>query len=738
MKPSAFRLVAVACLLCAAAAPTPAAGRIDWILGPPGGEGNLDGSGTAVRFTQKLVLAADPYRGGLLVAEPHAYTIRRVSADGRVSTLAGRSGERGRSDGPATRALFFDPQGLAVDRAGNVFVADGQNNVIRVISPNGEVTTLAGVADEAGSADGRGDAARFNWPRALAIDARGRLWVADTFNHAIRLVAPDGRVETLRLRLKEGAELAAVPDDPGGIAAPPAMPVAAPSPAAADAALAAAQADAALAASGYTPSTEDDDEHDVTAFAGAPRAMAAAADGAMYLLTDTALLRVVDGIAEPVLSLPARTAEGDEVEAVAGIAPASDGTVLLTVENGGAIVALHRDGRLVRMYARNDGNSIEVRSIAVARNGLVYLADFDRILGLDRSGQIPELIGHGTDEATAAKESRAGGGFDSVAQAPDGSIYIARRLDNTVIRLDREGNVLGKIGEPLLDGVDDGPLPSARLTYPADLAFDAAGRLYIADGDSGRIRRLDAQGRTLETFAGREPDDARRDGALATATFWKPQRLAFDRAGNLYVLDDTPYIGGAVEAVVRRIGRDGQVTTVATRVDAIDAALQLLEKNPDLSVLPDGFVDIAVGPADELLVLDASGVVWERRDDGLHARVLPAPQPLEAYRAYLDDLDRSDSGNLLIRCAFLFCGPGRLDAGPDGTLYISDDSNHTIMRIGGDGRPTVLAGTLGLRGNGPAGPLPSTLDLPNGMTVVGPGRLLFVTRHGGVGVIEEK
>lgn len=734
--PSTFRCAALACLLCLTIAPASAAGRIDWILGPPGGEGNLDGTGTTARFTDRLVLAADPYRGGLVVAEPYAHTIRRVSADGRVTTLAGRSGERGHRDGPAGQALFDFPQGVATDRAGNILVAERGNNVIRRIAPDGQVTTLAGAPGEEGFADGRGSAARFSWPQALAVDARDRLWVADTYNQAIRLVTPDGRVETLRLRLKEGAELPGSvepQEDPYGMAAPPTMAMAAPSSAADAAALAAAQADAALAAS----AAEDGGQRDVTSSVGAPRAIAAAADGAMYLATETALWRVVDGSAEPVLSLPARIVEGDEVEALAGIAPAGDGTVYLTVGNGGAVLALHRDGRLTRMHARNDGSDDNARSVAVAGDGLVHLADSDRILGVDQNGRVAELIGHGT-EKTPEKENRAGTGFESLAQAPDGSIYVARRLDNTVVRLDREGNLLGRIGEPFADGVDDGPLQRARLTYPADLAFDATGRLYIADGDSGRIRRLDAQGRTLETFAGQEPDRERRDGPLATATFWKPQRLAFDRAGNLYVLDISPYVIGSGEAVVRRIGHDGQVTTVATHEDAIRAAIRLEEQNPEQILLPDSFVDIAVGPAEELLVLDGSGAVWELRDDGLHARVLPAPQPLEAYRAYLDGLEGSDNGNLLIRCAFLFCGPDRLDAGPDGTLYISDDSNHTIMRIGSDGRPTVLAGTLGKRGNGPAGPLPSTLDQPNGMAVVGPGRLLFVTERGGVGVIQEK
>jgi DNA-binding beta-propeller fold protein YncE len=92
-------------------------------------------------------------------------------------------------DGNGADARFCNPQGLAVDTAGNVFVADTGNHTVRKISPTGEVTTLAGHAGSSGSADGKAKDARFNSPSGVAVDRAGNIFVADNNNHAIRKVA---------------------------------------------------------------------------------------------------------------------------------------------------------------------------------------------------------------------------------------------------------------------------------------------------------------------------------------------------------------------------------------------------------------------------------------------------------------------------------------------------------------------------------------------------------------------
>src|SRR5437867_67532 len=112
------------------------------------------------------------------------------------TTLAGIAGA-GSADGTGSAARFNFPGCAAVDGSGNVYVADAANQTIRKITPSGVVTTLAGLAGSSGSADGTGSAARFNLPFGVAVDGSGSVYVADTYNHTIRQITPGGVVTTL-------------------------------------------------------------------------------------------------------------------------------------------------------------------------------------------------------------------------------------------------------------------------------------------------------------------------------------------------------------------------------------------------------------------------------------------------------------------------------------------------------------------------------------------------------------
>src|SRR6185369_14883225 len=148
--------------------------------------GSANGLGSAARFALLSGVAVDS-SGNVYVADTPSYdnvtfiytggnTIRKITPGGVVSTLAGLAGVRGTNDGTGSAARFWYPQGVAVDSSGNVYVADWGNDTIRMITPDGVVSTLAGLAGSYGTADGTGSDARFEYPTGVAVDSSGNLY----------------------------------------------------------------------------------------------------------------------------------------------------------------------------------------------------------------------------------------------------------------------------------------------------------------------------------------------------------------------------------------------------------------------------------------------------------------------------------------------------------------------------------------------------------------------------------
>jgi len=144
-----------------------------------------------------------------------------------VTTVAGSAGISGSNDGTGSYALFNQPAGVAVDPASNAasfYVTDTGNGTIRLVTANGAVATLAGFAGIAGLGDGTGPNALFNQPRGLVVDARRNLWVADSANGVIRKVAPDGVVTTLALTAGPSGGTTPTPSGGSGTNPPPSTP----------------------------------------------------------------------------------------------------------------------------------------------------------------------------------------------------------------------------------------------------------------------------------------------------------------------------------------------------------------------------------------------------------------------------------------------------------------------------------------------------------------------------------
>ena len=173
-----------------------AAGVVTTFAGLARSHGSVDGTGSAARFSHPSGVAVDG-SGNVFVADSFNHTIRKITAAGVVTTFAGLAGSLGSADGAGSAARFSIPSGLAVDGSGNVFVADSYNHTIRKITAAGVVTTVAGLAGSDGSVDGTGSAARFSYPSGVAVDGSGNVFVADRGNHTIRKITAAGVVTTV-------------------------------------------------------------------------------------------------------------------------------------------------------------------------------------------------------------------------------------------------------------------------------------------------------------------------------------------------------------------------------------------------------------------------------------------------------------------------------------------------------------------------------------------------------------
>lgn len=158
-----------------------------------GTAGATDGPLATAQFSQPKGIAIDA-AGNMYIADWGNERIRRISAAGQVSTLAGST--PGYANGVGAAAKFDEPGDVAVDAQGNVYVADINNDCIRRVTASGTVTTFAGT-NAPGYTDAVGAAARFKTPRGVAVDAQGNVYVADMSNHCIRKISPEGAVITL-------------------------------------------------------------------------------------------------------------------------------------------------------------------------------------------------------------------------------------------------------------------------------------------------------------------------------------------------------------------------------------------------------------------------------------------------------------------------------------------------------------------------------------------------------------
>ena len=622
------------------------------LAGHVGGPGNVNGTGSAARFEGMAGVAVDA-AGNAYVADKGDQTIRKITPGGVVTTFAGVSGVAGATDGAVVTATFNQPMALAFDPSGNLIVVDAGNNTIRKISTQGVVTTLAGTAGTTGSVDGVGPAASFDFCRdtdlpptdpGIAIDRSGNAYVT-TCEVTIRRITPDGTASTL------------VRNDEVTLNAPVLL--------------------------------------------TGPQGVAMGPDDALYV-ADGGLIRRVT----------------------------LDGQVSVFGTGGGA-------------------------GIAVDANGTVYTASGSILSATDATGNTqviaPMPWGGSVDGPVAQAQFNR---ITGLALAPNGTLYLAD-AGNWCLRTLTNGMVSTLAGEALFNTAIDGQGAQAGFGFPFGIAIGGDGAVYVADNDAGAIRRVAADGR-VSTIAGAIgfASTSSVDGTGAAARFAWPQALTSAPDGGLYAVD-------VLTSAIRHVSLSGDVTTLNFTDYPYGGLLPWFD---GIAVRPDGSLAMTAQDLDVVMTMPATGGAIRTLagsghsggvDGGATSASFDVPTGIAADRSgnlYVTDefgctLRKIDAqGNVTTlagstgACGFAdgagaqarFNSPrGMAIDAATGNLYVADNGNHVIRKVTPAGVVTTVVGRAGCQGF-VTGALPGCISWPQAVAI--DGHTLYITTARGVAV----
>jgi sugar lactone lactonase YvrE len=486
-------------------------GVVTTLAGTAGSYGSADGTGAAALFHGPSGVAVDG-SGNVFVADAGNNTIRKITPGGVVTTLAGTAGLSGSADGTGAAARFKGPSGVAVDGSGNVFVGDYSNYTIRKITPSGVVTTLAGTAGSWGSADGTGAAARFNGLAAVAVDGSDNVFVADSWNSAIRKITPSGVVTT-------------------------------------------------LVSAGYPEGVAVD---------GSGNVFFADHSNTIRKITPSGVVTTLAGSADQPGS-----ADGTGAAALfywpAGVAVDGSGNVFVADDGNNTIRKITPSGVVTTLAGSADqrgsadGTGAAARfngpeGVVVDGSGNVFVADDgnNTIRKITPSGVVTTLAGTAGSWGSADGTGAAArfNGPDGVAVDGAGNVFVADSWNNTIRKITPSGVVTTLAGTAGSWGSADGTGAAARFNGPEGVAVDGSGNVFVADAGNSTIRKI-TPGGVVTTLAGTAGSYGGADGTGAAALFNEPEGVAVDGSGNVFVAD------AGKSSTIRKITPSGVVTTLA-------------------------------------------------------------------------------------------------------------------------------------------------------------------------------
>jgi trimeric autotransporter adhesin len=567
--------VLTAGLALAAAAPASTTYRISTAAGSDRmGDGGL---ATAAQFGTLQGLAVDT-SGNIYVADTGYHRVRRISAAGIVTTVAG-TGVAGYSGdgGTAVTAQLNLPYGLAVDASGYLYIADLGNQRVRRVAPDGTIATYAGCGTKGSTGDGGlATSAQLASPRNLALDRSGNLYIAEFEGHRVRRVTSAGTIATVA-----GTGVAGLGGD--GFAA--------------TTALLNYPAGVAVDSAGtlYICDSQNQRVRKVLAsgtiftLLGAtsgtallsPLAVAVDIYGTVYVGDASASVRQLSaggawtttaGTGVAGFSGDGGVSQAARLNSVRDVAVDAAANVLIAdssrvrrVNNLGIISTVAGDGYLSSVGdggAATDASLLGPRGVALDASGNLYVADSGtgRVRRIGSDGLIATVAGNGTAGFSSTIATAASSPLNTpsgVAAGLAGSVLIADTANQRIRRVSSAGTIATLVGTGTAGYGPDGVAPELEpLNGPRGVCVDAAGTPYAVDTGNHRILRVPSSG-TVAIVAGTGGFGDGGDGGAATSTpMNEPAACAFDGQGNLYIADTGNHR-------VRKVDGNGIVTTVA-------------------------------------------------------------------------------------------------------------------------------------------------------------------------------